>query len=277
MRFGGFVVDKWDSPEDWANKAVELGYTGVYFPVDYTADVKEIDGYVSAAKSHNLVISEIGVWNNTIDKDLIKRTKNIDRAVKQLQLADYVGAKCCVNISGSCGDQWDGPHEDNFTEKTFDRIVETTQLIIDSASVKNTFYTLEPMPWMYPDSADSYLALIKKVDRKAFAAHLDPVNIISSPRLFYKNGDVIKEWFEKLGPYIKCCHAKDITLGGNLTVHLDECRPGLGQLDYVTYLKCMETIEDDVCLMLEHMSEAEDFKLGAEYVKSVAASCGIKI
>ena len=33
--------------------------------------------------------------------------------------------------------------------------------IIDAVKPSRTFYTLEPMPWMYPDSAESYAGLIK--------------------------------------------------------------------------------------------------------------------
>ena len=51
---------------------------------------------------------------------------------------------------------------------------------------------------MYPDTADSYLRLIEAIDRKGFAAHLDPVNVICSPQLYYRNGEVIREWFDKL-------------------------------------------------------------------------------
>ena len=49
-------------------------------------------------------------------------------------------------------------------------------------------------------------------DRKAFAVHLDPVNMVTSPALFFRNGEMIKDCFKKLGPYIKSCHAKDLIL-----------------------------------------------------------------
>ncbi len=277
MRFGGIIFKKWATPEEWALAAIEAGYSAVYFPVDYTAKVSVIDGYVKAAKEHNLVICEIGVWNNLMVKDPEKREENYNRAVRQLELADYVGANCCVNIAGSYSEQWDGPHRDNLTEKAFEEIVLTTQKIIDAVNPKHTCYSLEPMPWMYPDTADSYLRLIQSINRKGFAAHLDPVNIICSPQLYYRNGEVIKEWFDKLGGSIVSCHAKDIKLSGKLTVHLDECRPGLGELDYETYLKCVSKLDDRVCLMLEHMTEEVDYTEAAKHIKNLAKRLGIKI
>lgn len=44
-----------------------------------------------------------------------------------------------------------------------------------------------------PYSADIYLDLIRAVDRKAFAVHLDPVNMITNPLLYYDNANLIKE------------------------------------------------------------------------------------
>lgn len=277
MRFGGHIFKKWNTPEEWAQAAIDMGYSAVYFPVDHTADLKVIDGYKKAAEDADLVICEIGVWNNLLDRNPEKRAANIDRAIHQLELADYVGANCCVNISGNCGEQWDGHHPDNLTKKTFDEVVLTTQKIIDAVNPKNTEYSLEPMPWMYPHTADSYVDLIKAVDRKAFAAHLDPVNVINSPVLYYKTGEVIQEWFDKLGTQIKSCHAKDIILSGKLTVHLDECRPGTGNLDYETYLKCMTKLPDRACLMLEHMTEEIDYIEATKYIKGLAKKLGIQL
>lgn len=277
MRFGGVIFKKWNSPEEWAQIAREAGYSAVYFPVDYTADVKLIDGYVKAAQEADLVISEIGVWNNVMERAPEKRRANIERAVHQLELADYVRANCCVNIAGSYSTQWDGPHKDNLTPRAFEEIVRTTQSIIDRVNPRHTAYSLEPMPWMYPDSADSYLELIRAIDRKGFAAHLDPVNIISSPQLYFRSGEVIREWFDKLGPHIRSCHAKDIRLGGRLTVHLDECRPGTGELDYEAYLTCMAKLDDRVCLMLEHMTEKSDYAEATKHLKGLAQRINIRL
>jgi sugar phosphate isomerase/epimerase len=125
---------------------------------------------------------------------------------------------------------------------------------------------------MYPDSPDSYLRLIQAIDRKAFAVHLDPVNLICSPQRYFNNTALLQECFAKLGPQIKSCHAKDILLKGNLTVHLEEVRPGLGQLDYRTYLRELTRLETNAPLMIEHLSDEDEYRLAAEYIRSVARS-----
>jgi sugar phosphate isomerase/epimerase len=194
---------------------------------------------------------------------------------ERLALADKIGARCCVNISGSRGEKWDGPHPDNLAEDTFDLVVATVREIIDGVKPGRTFYTLETMPWVYPDSADSYLGLIHAIDRTQFAVHLDPVNLVCSPQRFYNSGALIRECFKKLGPYIRSCHAKDIALSDRLTVHLDETRPGLGGLDYRVYLQELSKVDPDTPLMIEHLETEAEYALAANHIRSIADDVGV--
>jgi len=104
--------------------------------------------------------------------------------------------------------------------------------------------------------------------------HLDPVNIINSPARYYHNAGVLRECFEKLGPWIISCHAKDILIRDDLIVHLDEMRPGLGRLDYRVFLQELNRLPGDIPLMLEHLP-GEEYALAREYVLSMAEELGI--
>jgi len=54
-----------------------------------------------------------------------------------------------------------------------------------------------------------------------------------------------------------------------LTTHIKVTRPGLGNLDYGTYLREISKL-DNVPLMLEHMEEPEEYKLAVDHLKNVA-------
>jgi sugar phosphate isomerase/epimerase len=271
---GGPVFEKYQDPAGWVAALKKLGYAAAYCPVGADASDDEVKAYERAAKDANIIIAEVGAWSNPISPDEKTRKEALEKCRRQLYLADRIGARCCVNIAGSRGELWDGPSEKNFTEETFNMIVETTRGIIDDVKPTRTYFTLETMPWGYPDSPDSYLRLFKAIDRKRFAAHLDPVNLVCSPQRYYGNGDLIRECFAKLGPYIKSCHGKDILLQPKLTTHLDEVRPGLGGLDYATFLKELSK-RPGVPLMLEHLPNAEEYRLAAEYVRSVGKKVGV--
>jgi sugar phosphate isomerase/epimerase len=277
MRLGGPVFAERADPAGWIAELRRRGYGAAYCPVSSQDDPATVRAFAEAAQEAGVVIAEVGAWSNPLSPDEEVRRAALAHCQEQLALADEVGALCCVNIAGSRGQQWDGPHPANLTSETFDLIVETVRTIIDAVKPRRTFYTLEPMPWMYPDSADSYVRLIEAIDRERFGAHLDPVNLVCSPQRYLRNGDLIRECFAKLGPYIKSCHAKDITLSEKLTVHLDEVRPGLGHLDYRVYLQELDKLGPDAVLMLEHLQAEEDYVLAADYVRSVAAEVGVAI
>ena len=277
MRLGGTIFGDVSDPQKWAEAVVRQGYRAAVCPVKSDTDAATCRAYVQAAADADILIAEVGAWSNPISTDDTERRTAIEYCQKQLELADRIGARCCVNIAGSRGPKWDGPHPDNLTRETFDLIVETTQAIIDAVKPTRTFFTLETMPWVYPDSPESYLRLIHAINRKQFAVHFDPVNMINSPQRFYQNGAFLRECFTQLGPFIKNCHAKDITLGDHLTVHLDEVRPGLGSLDYRIFLQELNKLDPDTPLLLEHLPNAQEYDLAADHIRSVAQAEGLTL
>ncbi|WP_313999428.1 TIM barrel protein [uncultured Paenibacillus sp.] len=277
MRLGGqvFVEDK--NPESWSNALKVAGFRATTCPINGDDDLGELEDYLKAAAEHDILISEVGAWSNPISRNEETRRNAIAYCIKRLELAERIAAQCCVNIAGSRGEQWDGPDPDNFTDETFELIVETTRAIIDAVKPERTVFALEMMPWVFPDSADSYLSLIKAIDRKGFGVHFDPVNIVSSPRAYYRNGEMIRDFFAKLGPYIRNCHAKDILLRSHLTVHLDEVIPGRGMLDYRTFLTELNKLHPDTTLIIEHLSTNDEYRQAADYIRQTAAELNISL
>ncbi|AUD04385.1 sugar phosphate isomerase/epimerase family protein [Spirosoma pollinicola] len=278
IRLGGPLFDKYDGPDEWVAALKKYSYRAAYCPLKTDAPTDQIKAYESAAKKADIVIAEVGAWSNPISTDSASAQLAFRKCVDSLALAEAIGANCCVNISGSKNPaQWAGPHKDNLTKETFDQIVDVTRRIINAVKPTRTHFALELMPWSYPDSVDSYVRLIKAIDNKRFAVHLDPMNIIVSPQVFYTNGALIKECFKKLGPYIKSCHGKDIILKEEVyTPQLVECRPGLGQMDYSVYLTELSKLKD-IPLMMEHLPTTEEYQKAASYIRSVGAKEGITI
>ena len=270
VRLGGPLFEEYADPEQWIAVLKRLGYRAAYCPVKVGADSDLIKAYRKAASDHDMVIAEVGAWSNISSADDVERNKAVEKCVNSLALAEEIEANCCVNVSGSRNPKyWAGPHEENLTKDTFDLIVETTRKIIDSVNPKRTAFALEPMPWAYPDSPDNYLKLIRAIDRSQFGVHFDPVNMVVSPQIYFKNGDFIRECFKKLGPNIRSCHAKDITLReDNYIPQLDECQPGLGKLNYDVFLSELSKWQD-IPLMMEHLKTAEEYAAGANYIRSV--------
>jgi sugar phosphate isomerase/epimerase len=276
IRLGGPIFETFNDPDNWIAALQKLGYRAAYCPVQTNAATDLIKAFEAAARKADIIIAEVGAWSNPLSPDTAMAGQSFKKCVDSLALAEAIGANCCVNVSGSKNPtQWSGPHKDNLTDATFEQIVDVTRRIIDEVKPTRTYFTLEFMPWSYPDSVDSYLKLLKAIDRKQCAVHLDPMNIIVSPRTYFNNGALIKDCFKRLGPHIRSCHGKDIFLKEDVyTPQLVECRPGLGQLDYRTYLMELSKLKD-IPLMLEHLPTAEEYEKAAAYVRNIGRENGI--
>ena len=275
MRLGVGLDARCDDPEEIARAYVAAGYSAAICPKLSLDQPERLRAVRDAFARHDVMLAEVGVWNNMMDPDLGRRAANLEANVQAMALADEVGARCCVNIAGSFNPtKWDGPHPSDLSEEAFELTVQNVRHIIDAVKPRVAYYTLETMPWAIPDSADSYLRIIEAVDRPMFGVHLDPVNLINSPARYFHNADVLRECFAKLGRWIVSCHAKDIIMHDRLTVHLDEARPGLGGLDYGVYLRELSRLPGDVPLILEHLPQG-DYVAAREYVAGVAAQVGL--
>jgi len=275
IRLGGPVWGDLHDPIEWVKALKSKGYSAALCPVSVGTDEQTIKSFEKAAKEANIIIAEVGAWSNPLSPNEEIRKNAIKKCKNSLALAELIGARSCVNVSGSRGDSITGPHIDNLKNETFDMIVQNTREIIDEIKPSRTFFALEALPWSFPDSPDSYLKLIKAIDRKQLAVNLDPVNMINSPLKYYNNGDLIKECFEKLGPYIKNCHAKDIKLRDAYTVHFDDVTLGTGGVDFKTYLTCLSKLKD-IPLMMEHMNTSKEYEKAAVTIKTIGSSSGIQ-
>ncbi len=161
MRLGGPVFGGYDDPQTWVDCVKAWGYRAAYCPVSIDADESTVRAYAAAAGAADIVIAEVGAWSNPLSRDDDVRQAAVERCKQALDLADRINATCCVNVAGSRGEKWDGPAAADLTDETFEMIVEIVRDIIDAVRPRRSFYTLEPMPWMYPDSPDSYLRLIR--------------------------------------------------------------------------------------------------------------------
>jgi sugar phosphate isomerase/epimerase len=268
MRLGGPVFGDISTPQKWVAAVQAAGYKAAYCPVKNDTSKTTIAAYAQAAREADIVIAEVGAWSNPLSQDPQTRREAREFCKRQLALADQIGAVCCVNIAGSLGGKWDGPCAEDLTEAAFAQIVESVQEIVDAVQPERAVYTLETMPWMYPDSPQIYLELMQAIDRKSVAVHLDPVNLINCPVRYFNNAAFLRECFALLGPQIVGVHAKDIALRENLTVHLDEVPPGLGELDYGVFLEEMSALPPDTPFMLEHLASEDEYQLAAAFVRA---------
>lgn len=277
IRLGGHGVDADPAgdPLEFAKAHKRFGYGAAYCPPVELSDTDRLRAIEKAFADEDVKIAELGIWKNITAVEPEVRKAHQARAIECLAIADEVNAGCAVTYIGTFEPDSDyAPHPKNLSAEAFDLAVETVRRIIDSAKPKRAKFALEMMQYALPDSVDCYLDLIRAVDRPAFAAHVDPVNLIMTPRTYYNSAGLLNEIFSKLGNFIVSCHAKDIVLYHQAALHLDEVMIGDGPMDYQAFLREIEKLGREVPLMLEHL-EHDEYAVARDRVFAVGDEIGI--
>jgi sugar phosphate isomerase/epimerase len=274
VRLGGPIFLQSADFGAMAREHRRLRYSAAYCPATLKAgDTAAIAEARKAFAAEDVVIAEVGAWKNMLDADPAQRRANLQYVQERLALADEIGARCCVDIGGSYHPTlWDGPDPRNLTREYLDATVENCRKLIDAVKPTHTRFSIEMMGWSLPNTPESYLQLIKAVDRPAFGVHVDVCNIIDSPERYYRNAQIIDDVFRKLGRWILSCHAKDV---GPHATHFTEVIPGRGGIDYKRYLLGLSGLPAETPLMLEHLQTAEEYDEGRRFILKTGADCGV--
>lgn len=284
LRVGGPWYGQAKDPQSLVDYHLRLGFSAAFDPANrfggspFIQDPVLLDEIVAAYAEADIMIAETEMYSiNILEPDEAKHEQNVQAMCKRMERAEKIGARMVVggggNIPLSRGSRG---NPENFSQAAIEKMVRTIQRVVDTVKPVKTKYGLETEAHHLPDNPDVYLEIIKAVDRPAFGAHLDPTNIITSPRRFYFNGDFLRDCFAKLGPYIISCHAKDVQVGRGARVMLGETFVGNGHLDYDVFLSEIMKLEADVPLMIEHLN-ARQLPWARDYVYEKAKGLGITI
>jgi sugar phosphate isomerase/epimerase len=183
-----------------------------------------------------------------------------------------------VNIVGSLSTTlWDGYAPGNYSRETYENIIRITREIIDDVKPEKTCYSLEPMPWMVPDSPEQYLQLMQDMDRDAFKVHLDFANMINGVERYHDAENFIRKCFRLLGPHIRSIHLKDVQMGDDLPCCIREILVGKGALPLNVALEEAEKLGPDTTVFTEHYDRHEDYVEATAYLRDLGWEMNINI
>ena len=267
IRLGGPVFATTDDAAELVRLHQEMGFSAAFVPAIKDAD--RLKDVLAAFAAADIIIAEVGAYDiNILDTDDKRRSQNIEAIKKWLVFADEIGAACCIIHGGTVETGgWGECSAANFSKEAFDNTVATAQAILDDVQPRRAKLAMEAGSCQLPDGPEEYLALVKAIDRPGFGVQLDPVNMISSPRRFFFNSDFLRQCFTLLGPHIVCAHAKDVALGEEEPVHLDECPAGEGGLDYRAYLLELSKLHKEPKLLPDQLTKTFQLDLKKFYAK----------
>ncbi|MEE8400429.1 MAG: sugar phosphate isomerase/epimerase [Desulfobacterales bacterium] len=269
-----------DDPVALAKAHSAKGYRAAYAPRVKLDDAQGIREIRKAFADEDVMIAEVGYWENLLDTEPEERKKTRKAMVNALALAEELGARCAVNILGSyCHGNGNSIHAaENFSEDAFDETVEIARNMIDAVKPKTAFFAYEIFPFNVVDSPEMIAKLLKAVDRKQFGVHLDLVNLVNCPRAYWTSGDIMRECVKLFGDRIVSAHAKDIKMREPaISVILKEVLVGTGNLDIAANIRELHKLPHDVPYMMEHLPSEEAYDQAATHIRKVAAQEGLTL
>ncbi|MCL2815864.1 MAG: sugar phosphate isomerase/epimerase [Oscillospiraceae bacterium] len=256
------------------------GYTAGYVPYVDLNDKEKIREIREAFEAEDIMLAEVGFWDNITDTDEAVRKRNLECLTNALYLAEEVGAKCAVDIFGSyvSGNGNSKFTAKNFSDDAFADAVDIARSIIGAVKPKTAYFTYEIFPFNVVDCPEMIEKLIRAVDREQFGVHLDLANLINCPRAYFSSGDIVRDCVKRFGDKIVAAHVKDIKLKEPaISVILEEVVAGTGGIDMRSFAREIHKLPRQIPFMMEHLASEAEYDRAAEYIRKCAKDENITI
>jgi sugar phosphate isomerase/epimerase len=266
MRLGANLLQaRFDDPEQLAEHYRAHGFRAAYFP-EYVActskDTGELAKIREAFEKRDIVIGELGAWGNPFHPDPETAMENVAYIIDRLAMADEVGARCAAQMVGNrLAGKPVGLGPENMSDEFYELSVDMTRHIVDQVKPRRAKLGFETFPFNFLHSTDMYVKYLRDIDRPQYVtAHLDAINLISSPLLYFSSGAVMRDAVKRLAPFgIAAMHLKDLIMHPREpNTHLEEVALGQGGIDIRALLKAVqEFLPVDTPVLMEHLPDAQ--------------------
>lgn len=237
----------------------DLGFTAAswHLPDLTTAgDVRRLRQTREVLEGENLALVQLlpPDYPSLVHPDPQRRQEGVAALKQVIEAAVVLGAGSVYVRPGSLNPKgpWT-PHANHHNAETRDRLVESLRVLAPFSEAAGVPLALEAHVVSPLYSVDVVREVLDRVDSPWLRFNADPVNLIGSLDQAYDTTTVIDQLFDHLGKVVIAAHAKDITVGERLVLHLDECVPGQGLLDQVTFLRRFAQCCPEGAVLIEHL------------------------
>ncbi|MCQ2512984.1 MAG: sugar phosphate isomerase/epimerase [Lachnospiraceae bacterium] len=239
----------------------------------------------------NLPIIAISAYTNFVHPDPVKRQENIDYLKMMIRYARDLGCPYVASETGTYNEESDWVWDDrNGSEKVFDEAIEIIKDITAYARDYGATFIVENYVNNVIGSVDQVLRMFDEVGTEGIGLICDPTNYFDEAHFGNIDG-TLNEIFDKLAPYMKIAHAKDImkavdtsekhadidadashSFRGSGAIELPAA--GLGVLNYDLYVKRLAETHPNIPLIIEHLDEG-DIERAKAFVDGTLKKVGV--
>ncbi len=167
------------------------------------------------------------------------------------------------------------PHPENHLPGTRERLIESLRDLAPHAEAAGMPLALEGHVVSPLHTPTVIRDVLDAVGSPLLMFNADPVNLVDSLDRAFDPTPRVDEIFDRLGDRIICGHAKDVTVGDRLVLHLEECVPGQGYLDQAHFLRRFAAACPEGAVLIEHLP-AEQVPEARRALLEFAARAGLE-
>ena len=262
------------------SKLKEYGFKAAYCPYIDLNNTSLIRQTKEVFRKEDILLTELGYWENMLDTNLDIREQKRRGMLDALQLADELGAYCAITCVGTFAEGSHRQHrKESFSERAFDEIVTFAQYAIDTVKPKTAKFSYEIYQFNILDNIDDMKRVAQAINRDAYGVHMDHVNLLNSPRNFFRSLELCRDFVDKLGDKIVSCHVKDVWMNTDINddVRFKEVMCGMGGVDLAGSMKILSEIDRVLPYMMEHLTTQQEYLEQAKYLRNLAEINNIQL
>ena len=241
-----------DDPERAVAKLDQVGVKGVVMvPGKDGWTEHQIDRTKATFGAHGVFVCEVAQYRHgyLASHDDGQRREGVQAVIKSLHDARALQAYC-VGVSrpwGADGDWW--------SDRTWTQLCRSLAEIATVAEAVGVPVGLHPTTTGPLDTPEQLRRCVDDVASPRVQVLLDAVNM-STNRTAYNTTDYLNSTFDLLGDCIIAAHAKDVSIDTrHWVLKLDEVPVGTGYLDYETFLRRIDGLDNEIILTIEHFRD----------------------
>jgi sugar phosphate isomerase/epimerase len=245
----------------------------------------------------NLAQFGVGYKECLFDPDSSVRESAVRKIHRGIEVGCELGADVVLIRPGSLNPAGSyAPSRKNHEAGCMERLVETLRRVADKAEAEGQTMVIETYATTIMDSPETIMQIVQAVGSPRIGIVMDFVNHFQSLAQVYNSAARINHIFDVMGEICPVGHCKDISVGNDLALHLNENIPGEGELDIATALRRWHALRPDGYMLLEHMPKEklphepdfaddlrlerrllEKYALAADNVHRIASEAGVPI
>jgi len=275
------LLPPWQQIDVAACRSVRAaGFLGAqwFFTKPLETDLKDVRRVQTAFAEADLEICQVNGWYEAlVNPDEAIRSEGVRGLSALARLGGLLQSPSVYVRPGGLNPHghWLA-HPDNHTPATFDRLVGSLKQVCRIAEAEGVTLAIEGHVLSPLDSARRVRDLFDAVASRALKFNVDPVNFIGSVADVHDTRPVLNDLFDLLGADTVAAHAKDVTLGETLVLHIDEVLLGTGTLDYPLFLRRFEQCGPDGYMLIEHLPD-EKIPLARAALLAAAEQAGVNV